>query len=226
MYINEVERDWSPLSPLILPALLRSYRGDWWLAGGWSLDMWLGHPTRIHEDTDIVVFREDIVSLLESLPDWIIHLADPPGTLRPWTKGEPVPTHVHDIWCRHNGSDQWQLQFMVIDGSETTWRFRRDPRIGGPRATMGWRSGNLPILAPEIQLLYKAKPGSQRRSKDDMDLRQFIPRLSQDRRQWLQDAVNLLYPEEQDVVQSLYSRILDQGEPSIPAGLARLRVRR
>lgn len=199
----EVTRGWNPISPLALPSLLKPYGRDWWLAGGWAFDTWLGHPTRIHEDTDIQVFRDDLIHLLESLPDWIIHLCQfpPDGSFRRWHPNEPVPEEVHDIWCRHTTSDRWQLQIMVLTGDDDTWYFRRDPRISGSRAAMGWRSGEIPVLAPEIQLLYKVK--TPRRPKDDLDLRRFIPRLSRDRRLWLEDAVDLLHPEARDFIKSL-----------------------
>lgn len=192
---REIAREWSALPPRRLPGLLRDFRGEWWLAGGWSLDMWMGRPSRLHEDTDIVVFREHVPALLAALPNWIFVVSDPPGTLRPWVRGEQMPAGCQDIWGRHPSSDLWQLQIMAIDGDEETWRFRRDHRVTGPRASMGWWSGDLPVLAPEIQLLYKAKPQAQRRPKDTADLRRIVPRLPCDRRQWLEKALEIAAPE-------------------------------
>lgn len=197
----EVSRGWSPISPLALPPLLQPSGRDWWLAGGWALDAWLGHPTRIHEDTDVVVFRDDIDAILGSLTGWRISLADPPGALRPWTPGEAIPHHVHDIWCRSATSERWQFQFMVIDGTESAWRYRRDPRISGSRETLGWRNGATRVLAPEIQLLFKVR--SPRRMKDEIDLRRFVPRLQQEQRRWLEDAVRLAHPDDLAFVQGL-----------------------
>jgi hypothetical protein len=197
----EVSRGWDPISPLTLPALLQPAGQDWWLGGGWALDAWIGHPTRIHEDTDAIVFREDVVAFLEHLPGWCISLADPPGSLRPWIPGESIPEGVHDIWCRHASSERWQFQFMVIDGTVSSWRYRRDERISGLRATMGRTVGAMRVLAPEIQLLYKIR--SPRRPKDVSGLKRFVPRLDRARRQWLEDAVTLAHPDDLEFLRSL-----------------------
>jgi hypothetical protein len=44
----------------------------------------------------------------------------------------------------------------------------------------------IPILAPEIQLLFKAK---QTREKDQADFDRVMPRLRIDQRAWLMDAL-------------------------------------
>jgi hypothetical protein len=49
----------------------------------------------------------------------------------------------------------------------------------------------IPYLAPEIQLLYKAKG---RRPKDEADFMHTLPALDRERRQWLRNALTMAHP--------------------------------
>jgi hypothetical protein len=51
--------------------------------------------------------------------------------------------------------------------------------------------GGLPIIAPDIQLLYKSSPG--RRPKDEHDFAHTLPFLSQAQRARLASWIELLY---------------------------------
>jgi hypothetical protein len=55
------------------------------------------------------------------------------------------------------------------------WVFRRDGRIGGPLAAFGRRDADgVPYVAPEAQLLFKAK---NRLPKDEADFAAALPRM-------------------------------------------------
>lgn len=58
-------------------------------------------------------------------------------------------------------------------------------RLGGLVTACG-----IPYLAPEIQLFYKAKNG---RLKDETDFATILPVLTKPQRQWLADALSLVY---------------------------------
>ena len=62
--------DWEPLRPEDAAELLRGLAAPWWIAGGWSLDLFLGVELRPHKDLDVAVLRRDQARLLEALPDW------------------------------------------------------------------------------------------------------------------------------------------------------------
>ncbi|HWV24249.1 MAG TPA: hypothetical protein VNZ58_08660 [Thermomicrobiales bacterium] len=189
----EVTRPWSPMSPHGVASIFARYPGRWWIAGGWSLDLFVGYPSRPHEDIDVLILRADIGYFHQLLPDWTIMAADPPGSLRHWEAGTPLPDHVHDIWCRPGGADRWALQIMVMDSVRDRWLFRRDHRVSGLLTDLDDIRDGIPILAPEVQLLYKAKV--PHRPKDLADLRRMIPKLDRERQTWLRQRVALLYPD-------------------------------
>jgi hypothetical protein len=81
---------------------------------------------------------------------------------------------------------------MLADTREDAWLFRRMPAITRPVAEIGEVSDDgIPYLAPEIQLLYKAKG---LRPKDEADFTEALPALDQKRRQWLRDALAETHP--------------------------------
>jgi hypothetical protein len=82
---------------------------------------------------------------------------------------------------------------MLADTREDWWLFRRTPAIARVLADVGGVSiEGIPYLAPEIQLLYKAKAP---RPKDEADFVKTLPALSQERRRWLKTALTMVHPQ-------------------------------
>lgn len=165
---------WDPLSQAALADLLRGLDAPWWLAGGWALDAFVGRQTRPHEDIDVSVLRRDQAAVRAHLREWDPHVADPPGTLRPWTSD--VAT-AHDVWCRRTPGEPWAFQVMLEESDGDDWVYRRDPRVRRPIASLGDR-----VLVPEVQLLYTS---SDPRPKDLADRALVLPLLSEEAREWL-----------------------------------------
>lgn len=157
-----------------MAAVLEAFDVPWWLAGGCPLDAFLGRQTRDHADIDVSVLRRDQAAVRAHLAAWDLHVADPPGTLRPWTSD--VAT-AHDVWCRRTPGEPWAFQLMLEDSDGDDWVYRRDPRVRRPIASLGDR-----VLVPEVQLLYKSKDP---RPKDLADRALVLPLLSETAREWL-----------------------------------------
>lgn len=167
------------------------FHGPWLLAGGWALDSFLGRQTRVHEDIDVLISRGDQFQLQESLSSWDLQVGDPPGTLRPWQKGEFLNIGIHDIWGRPKTGDAWRVQFMLYDIENAEWVYRRHPTIRGPETSMGiLHKEGFRFLAPEIQLLYKSK---DLRQKDQSDYEAVVPSLNVERRAWLKKSLKEAY---------------------------------
>ena len=96
---------WRPLSVPEVVAVFQGLTAPWWVAGGRAIDLAAGRTTRLHADTDVLVLRRDLGAVCDHLRGWDFHAADPPGTLRPWPAGEPLPDHVHDVWCRSGSAE-------------------------------------------------------------------------------------------------------------------------
>lgn len=181
---------WRPiLDPEAVGGLFEDYPGFWCIGGGWALDLFVGVQSRPHEDIDVIVARSELAMLHPAFPDSAFVVAH--GKLTSWHEGEPYPEDAHDIW-RLRPDGFFDLQLMVSEFTDTEWVFRRDRRIRGPRAEMTVTTANgLPVISPEVQLLYKSSP--TRRPKDDQDFVSTLPHLSSARQAWLVANLELRY---------------------------------
>ncbi len=187
------ELPWDPLTPDEVVPLFAEWDRFWCIAGGWSIDLNLGRTTREHEDVDVLVLRRDLDALHQQLPGWELFASDPPGHLRPWLASESLPDRAHDVWCRKEGTTAWRFQLMVMDHDEEHWIFRRDWSIGGTLSSLSRLIDGVPVIATEIQLLYKGN--GTRRPKDDADFRSMLPELSHMQREWLREALGSREPD-------------------------------
>jgi hypothetical protein len=182
---------WRPLGVRQAASLLGRLPAPWWIAGGWAIDLFLGQQSREHGDIDIQVLRRDQLVLQRYFNGWELHAAGG-GQLRPWAPGEALTPSISDIWGRRDSTSPWSVQFMLADSEADHWVFRRNPRVTLPLDQFGWRTADgLPYIAPQVQLLFKAKG---RRAKDDDDFARALPLLDAPSRRWLADAIAQTHP--------------------------------
>jgi hypothetical protein len=177
---------WSPVDPTTAAGWFSALPVPWWIAGGWALDLYLGTQSRAHADLDIGVLRRDITTVLAALPSWEFFEAKD-GVLAPLRVGEAPQSAVHSLWCRPVGSTLWTLELMLDECFDGAWCYRREPSIRRPFSAMIQRTpSGIPYLAPEIQLLYKARSP---RSQDQADFDLVGPRLVTAARTWLVNSL-------------------------------------
>ncbi|WP_419893509.1 nucleotidyltransferase domain-containing protein [Oceanobacillus kimchii] len=46
-----------------IKTVMSDFNKDWFFAGGWAIDIFLGKETRDHPDIEIGIFREDQIEL-------------------------------------------------------------------------------------------------------------------------------------------------------------------
>lgn len=184
---------WQPISPYELFALLKGIAIPWWIAGGWALDLFIGHQTRTHDDIDILVLRSDQQVLHQYLKNWDLQACIPPGSLRTWEANEYLNVGINNVWCRKKQTSLWCFQIMFMDIEGEHWVFRRDKRVKGLIADIGKiTSDDIPYLRPEIQLLFKAT--GPLREKDIFDFKQVITHLDKNAISWLRYNLSLVSP--------------------------------
>jgi len=180
---------WRAVEPWPAATWLAHVNVPWWIAGGWALDLFLNEASRVHMDLDVGVLRRDIGDVLVALRDWE-HFEARDGTLTHLRVGAAPRVDVHSLWCRPMGTASWTLEIMLDESDGKFWLFRRDPSIRRPLSTLTQLGvSNIRYLAPEIQLLYKAKAF---RPNDQADFERVVPRLDTAARSWLQDSLTKL----------------------------------
>ena len=161
----------------------------WWIAGGWAIDLAIGHQTRPHADIDIAFPRGDVAALRALRERWELCVAHD-GALLPWDGGDLLPQH-HQFWVRPQGQQEWAFEVLLEDVDGARWTYRRDARITMPLAEFGRVTDDgISYVAAPIALLYKS--GSSTRTRDEGDFRAALPLLSDTERAWLRDALILV----------------------------------
>ncbi len=169
--------------------LMRGFPHPWYIAGGWAIDLYLGRVTRVHDDIDVAILRKDQFELRRHLIDWVfVKVVD--GHRLPWTDGERLDLPVHEVHA--TSGNRARIEFLLNESSGGTWQFRRNLAVTRPLNHIGAQtSTGVPFLAPEIVLLFKAKSPE---AKDAHDFDFVLPRLEDEPRRWLKDALETCHP--------------------------------
>jgi hypothetical protein len=184
----------STYSPEEARELLDGCRLDWWIAGGWALDLFLDERTRDHEDLDVAILRRDEIGFREVLRSWEIWpgLGDGQLEARPIAAHEPLALDRDVLWCRPSSREDWAFELLLSRSVGDEWVFKRDERVRLPLTSLGFiTSSGLPILRPEVVLLFKAKG---LREKDQQDFDRIAPGLNSHSRSWLYGSLEIAHP--------------------------------
>jgi hypothetical protein len=158
----------------------------WAVAGGWALDLFLGRLTREHADLDLAVWRADQDRLRAALtPLWVPEVADN-GVLRPWSSDEWLSSPIHEIHARAVNREGGSLELLLNERDDTAWIYRRDTQVRRELDRAILVRDGIPVLAPEIVLLYKSKAP---RPTDEADFNAALPALTTEQREWLRLAI-------------------------------------
>jgi Aminoglycoside-2''-adenylyltransferase len=177
-------------------SVMHGFGLPWFISGGWAIDLFLGRVTRGHADIEIGTYRRDQRALSEHMHGWAFEKAiQTPGRKEwvCWEIGEELQLPIHQIKAKDVRGGFQEIEFFLNERTETDWLSRRHPgltRLIDEVAISG--SHSIPILAPEIQLLFKAQPT---RAKDELDFAVALPRLNASQRNWLARSLRAYHPE-------------------------------
>lgn len=182
--------------PLKVAALLAGFTRPWFIAGGWAIDLYLGRVTREHRDIEIAILRADQAAVREHFRAWHFYKAMRGQGLQPWPEGEWLELPIHEIHAWHPTGDPptlpSTLEILLNEADGDRWRFRRNLAISRPLQEISLSSKQgIPILSPEIVLLYKAMGP---RPFDEADFSNVLDRLDAECHSWLRRAIDVCYP--------------------------------
>ena len=168
---------------------MSEFDGQWGIAGGWAIDLFIGKETRPHSDVEVAIFREDQHMLKKALPDWSFEKVVK-GEFIPWEE-EWLELPVHEIHGVHKQSGD-RLEVLLNETRDGSWIFRRESSISFPGGSLFLNSNEgIPYLHPAVVLLYKAK---NTREKDHLDFYAVKDLLKGEDKQWLCNALQVHVP--------------------------------
>jgi hypothetical protein len=178
---------WEPITVDEVSAIFARSTFPWWLVGGRAIDLFIGRETRSHGDIEVSALRRDLAAIHDGLPGWELWYVPEVGKgLVRWEAGTALPPAAHEIWSRRRDHALWQLEILVEEAEGDRWLYRRDARVSKPLTEVGIDIGGVPVMRPEIALLYKSK-GT--RERDHADFVAVLPLLDPEARAWLAGAL-------------------------------------
>ncbi|MFJ5565683.1 nucleotidyltransferase domain-containing protein [Lysinibacillus xylanilyticus] len=185
--------NWESITVTEIYKLFSTIPIKWGIAGGWALDLHLGKQSRVHDDIDVILLREEQLTVYNHLSgDWMLYKAEN-GKLVHWQEGEFLKT-TNDIWVTKSSSSPWAFQIMLVETEQQSWIYRREKSIRRRLEDIFLRTDDeIPYLRPEIQLLYKGG-SSKVREKDFQDLQIMLPYLLPEQRDWLKITLKRQFP--------------------------------
>ena len=189
----------------------------WAVCGGFGLDLFLNEEIRNHGDMDICVFEENREMILRHMleRDWKVYEFRGMGKVRPMRdeqSSEPgrnllclkegcelirfYPCDERDQYHRffHTGIQELNyLEFLFNRAEKGEFLFDSGKGIRRNLTKAIRHRDEIPYLAPEIVLLYKAS--SAQDGKNHSDFERVYPRMNQDQQNWLLESLKALYPQ-------------------------------
>jgi len=186
----------APLPPGDIQLLLSSAPFQWWIAGGWALDLFSGEQSRPHFDTDVAVARRDQIAAQRYLQGWDFQYAVPgtsdPVVFESWKDGQILGQEIHGSWARQSSGSPWRFEFLLHEIERDIWSFRYCHDVQHPLKSIGGRTPEgIRYLQPQITLLYKA---ARLRQVDEEDFRRVLPCLASEQRMQLMEDILCFSP--------------------------------
>jgi len=179
--------------PIRVAGHMQGLRRPWFIAGGWAIDLFLGRLTRKHADIEVAVLRADQHRVMRHLNGWTFRKVLPhkEHQMEPWSGLEWLGPPIHEIHASHGSEPFDTMEILLNEADDEDWSFRRNPAVTCPLSRMGLiATPAIPILSPEIVLLFKA---AAPREKDHVDFENIVGSLEPERRAWLKQALVTCY---------------------------------
>ena len=186
-----------PYQPLEILSLLETAPFRWWIAGGWSLDLFLGKQTRSHFDIDVAIARSDHLNAQSYLSKWDFWSTKRNNegviVLDRWQIGHSLGIETPGVWARESQNAPWRFEFLFQEINDGIWTFRYDDSVQHSVDEIGgFSAASIPFLLPEISLLLKAL---RLRDVDEGDFQRVLPNLNQSQREQLSIDLGKIKPE-------------------------------
>jgi hypothetical protein len=179
---------------------MADFPGQWWVGGGWAIDLWLGRQTRDHEDIEICIYRHDQAAIAAACSDWqlLTPIDDAWAPIAHGTQLDPpqfmlqlqqTPTTVTTV-----PNMPPTFEFLLNDRDGDVWFQPDEPEVRLPAGQVyGVTPLGVPAAVPELVLLHKA--WTVERAKDDHDFHRLRGQLRDDQRAWLARHITRTRPD-------------------------------
>jgi GNAT superfamily N-acetyltransferase len=184
--------DWKSWDPYEAAALLSGSTVDWYVAGGWALDLHLGRQTREHEDLEVAIIRSDFQRWRDYLAEFDLYDVGT-GRVRRLAAGDEPDRAGHQVWVCDPELRHWRMDTFLEERTADEWACHWLPGVRTPiDDALARTADGIAYLRPEYVLLGKAK---HQRPKDVGDLERVLPTMDDQARERLRAGLRVADPE-------------------------------
>lgn len=145
--------NWNPFTVEETSNLLKG-QPNWFFAGGYSIDLFLGYKTRDHGDIDVGVLEPHATHLFNHLQshDLQIYTAEK-GVLTKF-KTQDLNAGGDNFWV--SDGESYRLQVLTYPVKDNQVIFKRNNDVRFPVKSFSFNIGSHRILNPMVTVLFKA----------------------------------------------------------------------
>ncbi len=190
---------------------------SWTVCGGYALDLFLDQDTRTHGDIDICLLEQDRTAALQHMLNhgWQVYEFRGQGKVRPLNHAA-VSEAGHNLMCVKDDCDlvkfypceeegifyhqffhtglqklnYLEFLFSTADGAQLL--INQQAKLQRELSKAFLVKDDIPYLAPEIALLYKASDAD--RAENQQDFQVTYPHLNSEQQAWFGHVLKALYP--------------------------------
>ena len=186
--------------------------------GGYAIELFLDKKVRSHGDIDISAFWEDRNAIIEYMQSngWIVYEACGGGVVHFIDNIDNQKYIKRNIFCVKTGCTFFRtrpcgegmfkceidhieqtkldyIEFLFNTCNEKGFIYARNNKIFRTLDKAIFRNNSIPYLSPELILLYKSTDITRKGYQLDFDVT--VPHLSEESKQWLINALKIMYPD-------------------------------
>lgn len=198
--------------------LLKNHGFTYAFCGGWAIDLFIGEQTRKHGDIDILAYwpeRDKIIQYMQSCGFQVYEMLGG-GKAHHITDIQDQRREKRNIFCctlecelvhfyptdetdvlflefKHIGQTKLNfIEFLFNDKDGADLIYARNCAVRQPLTDAVLYRGGLPVLSPEMCLLYKSTDTEREGYQSDYD--HAMAYMDEQQKHWLNDALAVMYP--------------------------------
>ena len=188
------------------------------ICGGHAIDLFVGRKTRPHKDLDVAAYWEDRDKLIQYMLDdgWDVYEPCGKPHLHKINNVNNQMRIQDNIWCtklsnktykfteqekdmyavKYDECEQTKLDyieflFKTIKDGDFLYKRNHDIKLRLEKAIL--TANDIPILAPEMVLLYKSTAANE--TEYQMDFDNTLSELSKEQKAWLKNSLSIMFPD-------------------------------
>ena len=168
--------------------IMNKFGYPWFIAGGWAIDLFLEKETRLHDNIEIGIYREQQMKLFRYLGKYKKYYIDNRSRIgkyekKEWKK-EYLRLPISEIFVEYDGLE---IEILLNEKDDFDWIYGKNNKIKHERSNViRYTDDRIPYLCPEIVLLYKTM---EMRNKDKDDILNALKKMNYSEKNWLIDSI-------------------------------------